>query len=302
MKIQYVKHNQIDFGKWDDCIGKSLNGIVYAYSWYLDIVVGEWDALVIDDYKVVFPLVKNRKFGINYLYQPFFTQQLGAFSSGKIDNETLNLLIQTIPTCFKYQDINLNTFNRLDSNKLKIYERVTYQLDLVQPFFTLSSCYNENTRRNISKAIAMGISVKRSLDIDEFIDFQKRNLAISLPEKAFESLRRIIQYSFEKKLGEIYASYTDDNILCASAFFIKSNGKVIYLSAASNEIGKKNKAMFALVDSFINGYSESLLTLDFEGSNIESLARFYGSFGAKPSTYQRIVVNNLPWFLKFLKR
>ena len=302
MKIQYLKHNQIDFVKWDDCISKSLNGIVYAYSWYLAIVAGEWDAIVGDDYVVVFPLVKKRKFGVSYVYQPLFTQQLGAFSTGKIDKQTLELFIGSIPSKYKYQEINLNTFNRLDSTNLKIYNRVTYQLDLVQTYFVLSSSYNENTRRNISKAIALGVNVNKSSSVEEFIDFQKKNLPVSLPVIEYEKLRQIIQYSLQNKIGEIYASYTAQNVLCAVAFFVKSNGKVIYLSAASSELGKKNRAMFALVDRFIDSNSESFLTLDFEGSNIENIARFYDGFGAKPSIYQRIVINNLPWYLKPFKK
>lgn len=49
----------------------------------------------------------------------------------------------------------------------------------------------------------------------------------------------------------------------AAAFFIRSNGKVIYLSAASSDLSRTNRAMFALVSRFINDNSE-LVTLDFE--------------------------------------
>jgi hypothetical protein len=78
--INYIKHKDVDTEKWDRCIEQSVNGIIYAFSWYLDIVCDEWDALVDDDYESVFPLVKRKKFGINYIYPPFFTQQLGLFS------------------------------------------------------------------------------------------------------------------------------------------------------------------------------------------------------------------------------
>lgn len=218
MKIQYTKHSGIDFTKWDDCIRNSLNGIVYAYSWYLNIVAGEWDAIVCDDYSIVFPLVKNRKFGISYIYQPFFTQQLGAFSATKVDMQTLELIIDSIPQRFKYKDISLNLYNRLDSSKFSLKNRVTYQLDLVQPYFTLSSGYNENTRRNISKAVAMGVKVDKRLPVDEFIEFYKRNLAVALAAKEFVKLRKVVQLSIDRKEGEIYASYTAQGLLCAAAF------------------------------------------------------------------------------------
>ena len=302
MKIQYIKHCDIDFLKWDECISNSLNGIIYAYSWYLDIVAGEWDALIGDDYYSVFPLVQNKKYGISYIYQPIFTQQLGAFSSGKIDKQTLKMFIELIPPKYLYQEISFNSFNSVEYPKGKVKDRITYQLDLVQPYFALSSNYNENTRRNVSRSIAMGVCVKKGLHIDDFIQFTKKNLAVSLQDSHYGKLRKIILKSIELKVGEVYAAFNRQNELCAAAFFICSNGKAIYLSAVSNEQGKTNRAMFALVDRFITDYSESILVLDFEGSNIESIARFYAGFGAIRCAYKQLKINNLPWFLKLFKR
>lgn len=302
MKIQYIKHSEIDFMKWDDCINRSLNGIVYAYSWYLDIVADEWDALVVDDYEAVFPLVKGRKYGISYIYQPLFAQQLGAFSPVIINRETLKLFVDSIPPRYRHLEISFNTFNNLEYPSGKIDNRVTYQLDLVQSYFALSSNYNENTRRNISKSIAMGVTVNKKLSIDDFIAFKWDNLVVALNDNHHFRMSRIINHAVEGKMGEIYAAYSEENELCAAAFFIRSNGKVVYLSAVSSELGKKTKAMFALVDRFINDYSESHLILDFEGSNVESIARFYAGFGATRCTYPQLKINNLPWFLKPFKR
>src|ERR1700692_3437990 len=79
--IHYLKHNAIDKRRWDEAIDRAFNGMIYAKSWYLDIVSPQWDALVSDDYRAVMPLTWRRKFGVYYLYQPFFTQQLGVFTT-----------------------------------------------------------------------------------------------------------------------------------------------------------------------------------------------------------------------------
>ena len=34
--IQYLVHKDIDKQKWDDCITRSANGLIYGYSFYLD--------------------------------------------------------------------------------------------------------------------------------------------------------------------------------------------------------------------------------------------------------------------------
>ena len=302
MKIEYIPHNSIDLVKWDECITHALNGIVYAYSWYLNIVAEEWDALVGDNYSVVFPLIKGRKNGISYLYQPFFTQQLGLFSPNRIDSETIKALVDMIPRKYQYQIINFNTFNCLENIKGEIIEKVTYQLDLVQPYFNLSSNYSENTRRNVSKSLANGVTINRMLSVADYILFKSANLVVPLKDDQLDRLSKIMLFAHEKGIGEIYAAFSAQRELCAAAFFIRSNGKVIYLSAASNELGKSNRAMFLLIDQFINDYSESHLILDFEGSSIENIARFYAGFGASRCTYQQLRVNKLPWFLKpFIK-
>ena len=79
-QIRYVKRKDIDAQKWDECISNSPNGIIYAYVFYLDCMADQWDALVYNDYEAIMPLTWRKKYGVAYLYQPFFTQQSGIFS------------------------------------------------------------------------------------------------------------------------------------------------------------------------------------------------------------------------------
>src|SRR5687768_1744925 len=108
--IQYLEHNEIDRQRYDDCIYAADNAIIYANSWYLDIVSPkQWDVLVYGDYETVFPVCRNRKIGIHYIYQPFFTQQLGAF--GKNAAKLVVDFIHAIPARFMKVEMNLNTQN-----------------------------------------------------------------------------------------------------------------------------------------------------------------------------------------------
>ena len=54
-----------------------------------------------------------------------------------------------------------------------------------------------------------------------------------------------------------------------------------------NEEGRANRAQFLLVDYIIKTNSNSDYILDFEGSNIPSIARFYGGFGANATKYHK---------------
>ena len=97
--IYFVKRNQIDEEKYNNCIATSLQSRMYAYSWYLDIVADNWNVLVLDDYEAVMPLPFHKKFLISYISQPFFTQQLGVFSILTTIFLAKTLLIKTI-ICF----------------------------------------------------------------------------------------------------------------------------------------------------------------------------------------------------------
>ena len=79
--IQYLKRSGIDTAKWNACIDAASNGLIYGYSFYLDTMSKHWDALVMGDYTAVMPLTWKSKYGIHYLYQPFFAASLGVFGN-----------------------------------------------------------------------------------------------------------------------------------------------------------------------------------------------------------------------------
>ena len=115
--ILYLTHSEIDKTKWDACIDTAGNGLIYAYSFYLDHMANHWNALVLskglhseNDYEAVMPLTWNKKYGIRYLYQPFLTAQLGVFGK-KIIEDQVSSFIKSIPASFRFIDISLNNKN-----------------------------------------------------------------------------------------------------------------------------------------------------------------------------------------------
>ena len=126
--IQYLIHHKIDKQKWDNCINTADNGLIYAYSFYLDAMSKHWDALVLNDYEAVMPVTWNKKYGISYLYQPFLAAQLGVFGKN-ITEELLSSFINSIPSSFKYIDICLNCKNIQSSLADLTTERSNFILD-----------------------------------------------------------------------------------------------------------------------------------------------------------------------------
>lgn len=304
MDISYLKHNEIDFKKWDNCIDNSFNGIVYAYSWYLDTVCEEWEALVSEDYKYVMPITGRKKFGISYLYQPVVSQQLGVFAIKKLDFEIVDTFLAAIPVKFRLIEISLNSFNKSDNKDFSQIINSTYQLDLIKSYKILYKAYSTNTKRNIKKAISNKLNIIGSPSINDVIDLLKKDnsqINKGFKDEDFIILRKLISSAIRYKSGMLVGAYDEFNNLCAAAFFITSHNKSIFLLAVSDDNGKKERAMFLIVDDFIKRNSEKNLTIDFEGSNIPGVARFYSGFGASACKYISLRRNKLPFPLKMLK-
>ncbi len=294
--IRYLKHPEVDINKWNQCIDNSFNGLIYAHSWYLSMVNENWEALVENDYERVFPLTTRRKLGMDYLFQPRFTQQLGIFSKSLLTEEVVQNFLDAIPSKFKHIDINLNTFNKLDQAARSTTLWLNHELDMISPYEKLASAYSSNLKRNLKKATASKISVIKNIKPDYIINIFKSNKGkqlIALHDNDYQLLKRLVYLMIYKGVAETVGAFDENNELCAGAIFVYSKKKVIFYFSATNELAKASAAMPLLIDTFIRENSGKHLTLDFEGSNDPNLARFYKGFGAKELYYPHYEKNSL---------
>jgi hypothetical protein len=300
--IRYIKHDQIDFEKWDKCIDHAVNGIFYAYSWYLDMTAPGWDALVEDNYSSVMPLPKRKKFGINYIYQPFFIQQLGVFSTTSLSADVTNNFLKAIPPHFRFADISLNTFNQINGAKGIIQqERITHHLDLIEPYEQILKRYSGNTRRNIKKAQKQAVFITRHGRPEEIIETFRQHRGkdlIAFSEEDYNVLKHLIYVGMHKGMATIMSAYTAENNFCAGIVFFRSHNKTVFLFSGSTTLSRENGAMFMLVDEFIRELSGQDLVLDFEGSSDPDLARFYKGFGSKECVFLQIEINRMPFVVR----
>jgi hypothetical protein len=303
--IRYIERENIDDDKWNACIDAAFNGNLYGYSWFLDIVADNWAALVENDYERVFPLVYRRKFGISYIYQPFFTQQLGLYSTTKLDGDSLSAFIQAIPKKYKQIAINLNTLNKATDEEFTFIPQLNHELDLIHSYEKISKGYSENLARNLKKADKAGLTTTKNIKPEDIIDLFRRNRGKDighLRDKDYLRLKRLAYACMYKGLANIQGVYDQQNQLVAGAFFIRSNNKTIFLFSGLGEEGRKAGAMPFLIDSYIKSHAGQHLTFDFDGSNDPDLARFYKSFGSKECWYQRLEIDRMPILAKVSAR
>ena len=295
MQIQHLRHKSIDLEKWDMVIRLSINHLGYAYSWYLDIVSPGWEALVSDDYEYIMPLPVKRKYKIPYLVQPALSQQLGIFSKNKISEDIIQLFIKKIP--YYSYEINLNECNF----NADVIKQANYVLKIDKSYQQITEKYTKNTLRNIEKALKNSLTIRENLGIDEFIDlFKEVNPNDkSLIDKVYQP---ILINGTDKKMIKICGAYNPNNelISCLSLFF--TGDRIVCLLLVSNEIGKKTSAMFLLIDHLIKTYAGSNKIVDFEGSMIEGVARFYKGFGAENQPYFILRKMRPAFLVKTIKR
>lgn len=287
--IHYIEHKDIDLKKWDACIANSFNRLIYGFSWYLDVVCDDWDALVYNDYEAVFPIPKRKKWGIEYIYQPFFCQQLGVFSKTTIEIESF---LNCIPKQFKYLELNVGS-----SNRFVVQENSNYELALVN---TVETQFSKNTARNISKAKASNLSLVSNISPEKHISMFNTNLSkIGVSQKDLDVYVRLCYVLISNNTGKIYAVFDEFNSLVASSLIAIDGQRVYYLNGTTNQQGRNVGASHWMVSEIMKNYPSKIF--DFEGSNIEGVARFYAGFGAKKTSYPTIKINRLPFYLKWIK-
>lgn len=301
--IKLLKHNKIDKTRWDNCINKSFNGNVYALSWYLDIVHPEWDALVENDYERVMPLTYSKKFGISYMFHPFFVQQLGVFSKSQLSQDDIDRFINAIPQQYRLVRYKLNSYNKVDYESDFIAKHRNVELDLIYDYQYLYNNYNNNTKRNLAKAENAGLSITRDINPEVIINLFRNNKGKNVKhwkDKEYEKLLELINVATSQERCFTLGINDLNNNTIAGAVFMYSHDRIIFLFSGCDENHKDKHALTMLLDDVIREFSETQYTFDFEGSDNDGLARFYKGFGGTEVFYPEIKYDNLKGIFKFI--
>lgn len=281
--IRFIKRKEIDIQKYDTCIKNSLQRRVYAFSWYLDVVADSWGVFVLNDYKAVMPIPFMR--AKKYLYvkkviQPFFCQQLGVFSKtflGELETDFYQNFVALQPKIYNFNSENTGVI----FNGAFIIKKTNYELSLEKAYKSIAENYSKNLRRNIKKAINNNLQIQ-NISINELVSFKRKVSKYSLPKE--ELTKEILTKLVLKNKGKSYAVFKEKDLI-AVVFLIFDKNRITYLMSGSNEIGKQTGAIAFFFDTLLKQYASKKIILDFEGSEITGIARFFKSFGAEKKEY-----------------
>lgn len=299
--LKLVQRKEIQEEKWDRVIAESPAETIYPYCWYLDAVAENWSALIVDDYRFVMPVVWKKKVGMKYIYQPFYTQQLGVYSKEYVEPELIKKMLRILYKKFRFAGINFNAKNLVGEGlSFTVEDKSNYVMTLNKDYDAHFKGFSSNAKRNIKKSIELSEQVERNLPVEELVRLKQENDVIKRSEEDYRWMVKVFETIQEHDAGKIYAIRTGNEIT-AAAFFAFSRTRAIYLLSASSQTGKEQRGMFRIIDTFITDYAGSGKILDFEGSNIPSVARFFAGFGAQADIYQSVSFNRLPSTLTKLR-
>ena len=277
--IRYLHRDQIDDQHWDRVVAVSDFETVYAHSWYLDACAGNWGALIAPDYEYVMPVAFGKKYGIRYIYQPRFCQQLGVYSVKLVEREILGMFLLELKNRFRLGDYAFNEGNRLlKEHGTGVTDNTNYTLKLGPSYGELKQGYSDNCRRNQQRAIRSGLEFSDDISVRELVYMKRQHDNHQQSDAHYHSLASM--FSSMKEAGHVKACGVKlDGQLCAGAIFAYCKKRVHYLLSVSDRAGKENRGMFMVIDRVIQSCAGNEMCLDFEGSNNPTIARFFRGFG-----------------------
>ena len=300
--VTILPSHKIDTIKWDNCVAKNKEGLVYATTNYLNFMADNWSGLVVDDYAAIMPLPWKRKLGIRYLYTPPFAQQLGFIGTTHIDAAQLQHALQGF---VKYGDYLFNYKNTNFGETYNFSHRSNYIINLNQIYATIKSGYSKKNLYDLGKAFGNNLIYEATNNFEEAIalyqQYNNQNLK-HINSTAYSDFVSLCKH-FLKENKLLVRQVISSQKAVLSIVVLISDGKRFYniINHTSAE-GRKLKANFFLYDNLFREFADSPMLFDFEGSDLPGVKHFYKSFGAFNQPYYQWHFNLLPWPLSWLKR
>jgi hypothetical protein len=307
LSVRFISYKHIDKVKWDACIHKAINGLIYARSSYLDTMAEHWDAIVLNDYEAVMPLTWKTKWGIRYLYQPAFIQQSGIFFTTPLSETILESFLHLVQEKFRFAEITLNFFNHIkkNDNSFELSQRNNYVLDLNRSYELLYENYDPAFTKSLRRIQKFEMLYVSSINYKKTVDLYKHLYGSRLPffsGKSYSQFEKICKELFKNDSLVIRHARSTSNKQLASVILLKDEKRLYNIISCITSEGKKLEANYFLYDQIIHEFANTPLMLDFEGSDVEGIAAFYKKFNPENQQYPFIRYNNLPPFVKLFKR
>ncbi len=275
---------------------------IFQQPWWLDAVApGQWGAAVVNRGEEVaahLPYVLGKRYGMKAIIMPELTQTAGPWlrkSTAKYANqiseqkELMGELIAQLPEV----DYFCQSFSPSITNWLPFYwhgfqqtTRYTYRIEDLSDTEKIWASFAKNARNNIRKAEKL-VTVRSDLELDKFLrvnslTFLRQNMEIPVSD---DFIRRLDNACLAHDARKMFFAEDAQGRIHAGIYLVwDSNTAYLIMSGEDPEL-RNSEACSLLVWEAIKFASTVTRVFDFEGSMIESIERFFRSFGATQTPY-----------------
>lgn len=283
---------------------------IFSKDWWLDTVCQEsdWDVVLFEKGGEIWaslPYQKTKKAIFEIITMPKLTQTMGVYikyppkqkyyKKLSWEKEVMEILISNLPKV----DYFSQNFDHSITNWLPFYwagfeqtTRYTYIIENIS-IEELEKNFETDIRRRRRKAYEIGIKIIESEDIETFyklntMTFARKNIGISY---SFEFVKNLFENCKENSAVKMYFAKYQDEVIAVN-FLVYDDNTVYYLMGGIDPSKKDLGAMDAIQFESIKFALESGRRFDFEGSMIESIEKYFRSFGAIQTPYFSISKTN----------
>jgi hypothetical protein len=258
----------------------------FAQVWVQDCLHLQWQYILNQDERILFRIPVLKKWGLSAYLQPLFIRSLDIIGSD-CKEDLAALLAFLKKSNFLHLNITLSKDLQFPLAKGKFQV-----LQLGKPIDELRQGYAENIKRSLKKAKELKLAEVSYASFQTFFIAQKGENLGNLNAAAWERLEKLVALAQTKETAYCFGAFDQEQLVAAGLFF-KWQDQLYFMKGTLNKDGKKVGALAFLIDAVLEKFSLNFQTLDFIGSNQESIAAFYRKFGAIDQTYG-IVKGRIP--------
>jgi hypothetical protein len=283
--VEYFPSTTLDKLIWDNFI-LSNKAHYYNYSFFLDSCAKNWGVYYDDKNQKGFVVCFNIVFGKKILYPPIFGRTIDFIN---MDQNEIMDYIEILKNEFIIGNIQTET-------------KIEYGFTVKKYQYLHSVNLNTLAKRMIKKGNLSFVAsdVIRLSDVTLLI---KKELHGKTHELNLENLNKLTVMCKEAERCnnlKLFGAY-DKQKLVSGLIFIKNSDTLFYVLGAGETKAKKNGSMYLAMHEAINYGIKNEFKIDFGGSNLDGIRRFYKSFGGKDNNYYCFEWNRAPFWFKFLR-
>lgn len=234
-----IPFEEIDKNKWNGTIHYSINGNVFGYYWFLKAVIGEWDAVVEEDYQSVMPIFTKP---LNP-HQYSLLKELGPYSVNPLtDQRVMDMLdlFQKHNRTSQYPMHSQVSKRQLDAFKLSTRNKSV--LAGGNQYENLSKTYSDELTKNLNVEGYDAVKISSGIKPELLVSLLNEN------DMYKNAMMRLMYNAMHRGIG--FSSAIEDKAsgkILAASFFMNSNSTLIEILSYSKGGRKYRQLIFDLM-------------------------------------------------------